>query len=98
MQLVRRIDIHRRKSDFASKAPAGDDAAIDEVRSPEGQRNCAHRPFVDRIADDRAGDADPATAHFVDALHGKSKTFAGSLQFFEVALASRSETKIAADS
>jgi len=95
VQLVGRIDIHRRKSDLAPEPPAGRDAAVDEIGAAEEQGGGAHGAFADRIAEDRARDADAAHADFVDALHRKTELRAGFFEFREIAFAPRAEAEVA---
>src|SRR5207253_3047737 len=97
MQLVGRLDVDGRKSDLASEAASGDNAAIDEIRAAQSQRDGAHGAFVDGIAHDRARDADSADTNFFDAVDREAVPRAGGLELREISFAAGTETEVAAD-
>src|SRR5262249_37789204 len=78
-ELVRRVDVHRRKTDLAPEPPPGGDAALDEVRAAEGEICAADGAFGDGVAHDGARHADPSQAHVVDAAHFESGFLPGRL-------------------
>src|SRR5438309_1995781 len=96
-ELVRRIDVHGRETDLPPQTPAGRHPAVDEVRPAEGEIDDVHRPFADRLADERRRDADAAQLHVVDSSDAESVLGAGALQLGEVAFASGAEGEVAAD-
>src|SRR2546428_9972178 len=67
-ELVRRIDVDSGESDLTSEPAPGDDAAVDEIRSSERERHCAHRSFVDRVSNDRARHTNAAAADIINPL------------------------------
>src|SRR5213075_669320 len=46
IELVVRIDIHRREADLASETAAGGDAAVDEAGAAEGHRHLRMAPLA----------------------------------------------------
>src|ERR1043165_4617894 len=68
IELVERIDVDGREADLAPEAAAGGDEAVDEVRASQREGDGAHGAARDALADARAGDADAADAHLVDAV------------------------------
>src|ERR1044071_355429 len=97
IELIERIDVDGGEADLAPQAAAGGDDAVDEVGAPEGEGHGAHGPARDSSADARAGDADAAYAHLVDALYGEAELLSRGLQLLEMPFASRAEGEVAAD-
>src|SRR5262249_19292797 len=97
VELVERIDVHSGEADLASEAAAGGHESVDEVGPARGQGNGAHGPAGDASADTRAGDADAADAHFVDAVDVKAELLPCGLKLFQMSLTPCAEGEVAAD-
>src|SRR5437867_11421221 len=87
IELIEGIDVDRGDAELPSEATAGSHAPVDEVRAAQGQSDGAHGALEDGVAHQRAGDADAADSHVVDAFDAEAMSRAGALQFGQISLA-----------
>src|SRR5437016_5267008 len=86
IELVEGIDVDGGEADLAAQFPAGGDDPVDGVGAPEREGDGAHGPARDPSADARAGDADAADAHLVDAVDVEPELLPGALQLLQMSL------------
>src|SRR5438132_4361782 len=97
IELIEWIDVDRGDAELASEAAASGHAPVDEMGAAEGQSDGAHGALEDGVAHQRAGDADAADGHVVDAFDPEAMSRARALQFAQISLAARAEGEVAAD-